>query len=154
LHHNGDTVSRFLLFVSLLTLVSCQNLGERTTIVIVGATLLSGPGNPPINDSVVVISGGRIRSVGTRAAAPIPQNSERVNAIGQFLVPVRIGDDRRAWIERTAASTVPPQQVLRKAVTAFPGGAADFVLLRKDPGVANRNWDSVERLMVTGAWVQ
>src|SRR5437867_2545591 len=42
-------------------------------LAVVGATLLDGTGSPPISDSVLVVSGERIRAAGPRAAVSIPK---------------------------------------------------------------------------------
>jgi imidazolonepropionase-like amidohydrolase len=54
---------------------------------IIGAVLIDGNGGPPITDSVVVISGSRIRSAGLRANVPIPAEADKINGSGKFLVP-------------------------------------------------------------------
>src|SRR5216117_1590757 len=82
---------RFLLACSLLTsLIGCK-LNEETKVkAIVGAVLIDGNGGPPITDSVVVISGARIRSAGLRANVPIPAGSDKINGSGKFLTPALI----------------------------------------------------------------
>ena len=71
----------------LLLLAACKPAGEARITAIIGAVLIDGNGGPPVTDSVVVVSGGRIRSAGPRASVPIPAGSVKVNAAGIFLVP-------------------------------------------------------------------
>src|SRR5882724_2785885 len=82
---------RFVLacLVPALTLgaVGCK-LNEETKVkAIIGAVLIDGNGGPPITDSVVVISGSRIRAAGLRANVPIPAGSDKINGSGKFLTP-------------------------------------------------------------------
>ncbi|MDE3196028.1 MAG: hypothetical protein KGN84_06785 [Acidobacteriota bacterium] len=67
-----------------LLLAACQRSDVK---VLIGATAVTSPGARPIEDSVVVISGRRIRAVGMRKDVPIPQDSERVDLTGKRLVP-------------------------------------------------------------------
>lgn len=54
---------------------------------IVGARLIDGTGAPPIDDSAVVIDGGRIRSAGPRARVQIPAGAATVDGAGRVLLP-------------------------------------------------------------------
>ncbi len=57
------------------------------TIAIVGATLIDGRGGPVIDDSLVIVQGGRITEVGNRLSGKIPANAEVVDARGLTLLP-------------------------------------------------------------------
>lgn len=72
---------------ALLSLSACKPTESTDLKAIIGAVLINGTGGPPISDSVVVVSGGRIRSAGTRADVPIPQAAEKIDGSGKFLVP-------------------------------------------------------------------
>src|SRR5229473_4112371 len=74
----------FCLFASL---TACTLNEESKVKAIIGAVLIDGNGGPPITDSVVVISGSRIRAAGLRANVPIPAGSDKVNGSGKFLTP-------------------------------------------------------------------
>lgn len=54
---------------------------------IIGAVLIDGNGGPPVTDSVVVISGSRIRAAGSRVNTPIPAAAQKINGAGLFIVP-------------------------------------------------------------------
>lgn len=60
----------------------CQ---KPSVTVLIGATAVLSPGGPALPDSIVVISGGRIRAVGLRKDVPVPQDSERLDLTGRFL---------------------------------------------------------------------
>src|SRR6266536_6702078 len=79
---------RLLLSLCLLVTLGGCKLNEETKVkAIIGAVLIDGNGGPPITDSVVVISGSRIRSAGLRANVPIPAGSDKINGSGKFLTP-------------------------------------------------------------------
>jgi imidazolonepropionase-like amidohydrolase len=54
---------------------------------IVGARLIDGTGGAPVDDSVVVVDGDRIRAAGPRARIAIPRGVENVDARGKVLLP-------------------------------------------------------------------
>lgn len=56
-------------------------------IAIIGATLIDGTGAPAVTDSVVVISGSKIQSVGSRTQVAIPPEATVVDAHGKWLIP-------------------------------------------------------------------
>jgi imidazolonepropionase-like amidohydrolase len=56
-------------------------------VAIAGATLIDGNGGPPVADSVVVVSEGRIAAAGPSASIRIPAGADIVDAKGKFIVP-------------------------------------------------------------------
>ncbi len=88
----------------------------------IGATTIVAPGAQPIEDSVVVVAGDRIRSVGVRKDVPIPQDSERLNLAGKWIVPAgdaRIGINEDAnldVLDRAPNGVTPslPADVIRR----------------------------------------
>lgn len=76
----------WLPLLAIFLLSACKNSDVRFKVLI-GATTVAGPGEKPIEDSVVVIAGSKIRSVGERKDVPIPQNSDRIDLKGKWLVP-------------------------------------------------------------------
>ena len=60
---------------------------QNRVVAIVGATLIDGRGGTPVIDSVVVISGEKIVSVGKRNGITIPSGAEIVDAKGLTLLP-------------------------------------------------------------------
>ena len=59
--------------------------GRPTAIV--GARLIDGTGAAPVDDSIVVVEGDRIRAAGARASVRIPRGATVVDAKGQVLTP-------------------------------------------------------------------
>ncbi len=109
------------------SLAACQHPDVK---VLIGATAIVAPGAQPLDDSVVVIAGGRIRSVGLRKDIPIPQDSERMDLTGKWIVP--------ASGERIALNESADLLVLDRA----PNGAAPAL-----PA-------DVSRRMTHGQWQQ
>ena len=54
---------------------------------LVGGTLIDGFGGPPIQDSVVIVDGERIRAVGTVATLAVPQGAEVISTEGMSVLP-------------------------------------------------------------------
>lgn len=61
--------------------------GNEGTIAFVGATIIDGTEADPLNDGVLVVSDGRIRSVGPRSAVTIPTGADVVDVSGKFIMP-------------------------------------------------------------------
>jgi cytosine/adenosine deaminase-related metal-dependent hydrolase len=87
-----------LAVAAFLLLAACQRSDVK---VLIGATAVVAPGAQPIEDSVLVVEHGRIRSVGMRRDIPIPQDSERSDLTGKWVRPAdgaRIAVGERADI--------------------------------------------------------
>jgi cytosine/adenosine deaminase-related metal-dependent hydrolase len=59
--------------------------------VLIGATAVFEAGGNPVQDTVIVIEGDKIRAAGLRRDVPVPQNSERTDLTGKWVVPVSGG---------------------------------------------------------------
>ena len=72
--------------LGLLALAAC---GPRapTGVALVGATLIDGSGGPPRPDAVVVVRGGRIEAVTSRAGFSLPKNTTQVDVTGKWIAP-------------------------------------------------------------------
>ncbi len=115
------------LAVAFLFLCACRNSDIRFKVLI-GATTVTAPGARPIQDSVVVIAGNKIRSVGERKDVPIPQNSDRIDLTGKWIVP-------------PAGSVVGPEEI-----------ANLLVLDRAPDGAAPANSTDVGARITAGEW--
>lgn len=79
---------RAALLIPLLWLCACKpDEDESHMKAIVGAVLIDGAGGPPLSDCAVVTSGERIREVGARAAVSIPEQAEKIDGAGKFVIP-------------------------------------------------------------------
>ena len=56
-------------------------------LALVGAQLIDATGAPPVADSVVVISDGRIVSAGRRDVTPVPDGAETLDVTGKTIIP-------------------------------------------------------------------
>ena len=54
---------------------------------LVGGTLIDGFGSTPINNSVIIIEGERIKTVGTIENTPIPSNAKVISTEGMSVLP-------------------------------------------------------------------
>jgi len=80
------------LVLLLAVLASCTSPKESGVKAIVGARLEAGAGHEPIDYSVVVIEGGKIRAAGTEAAVPVPKGSEITRGKGMTIEPLPGGE--------------------------------------------------------------
>lgn len=63
------------------------NSQETKIKALVGGTLIDGFGSTPIKNSVIIIDGEKIITVGTIADTPIPSNAEIISTEGQTVLP-------------------------------------------------------------------
>jgi cytosine/adenosine deaminase-related metal-dependent hydrolase len=77
-------MTRWALTALVLVLAGCQ---KSDTKILIGATTVTAPGAMPIEGSVIVITGKTIRAVGLQKDVPIPQDSQRLNLAGKWIVP-------------------------------------------------------------------
>ncbi len=78
-------ISLFVLFGSLLFLYPA--LGNDGSIAFVGATVIDGTDAEPLVDGTLVITDGRIRTVGPRSAVTIPNGANVVDVSGKYIMP-------------------------------------------------------------------
>jgi cytosine/adenosine deaminase-related metal-dependent hydrolase len=72
---------------NLAALAGNQPQARREQIAITGATLISGTGDEPVPDAVIVIDGDRIAAAGPRSKVKIPRNAVRIDATGKTVLP-------------------------------------------------------------------
>ncbi len=54
---------------------------------LLGGTLVDGRGGPPVADSAVILSDGKVACAGTRAACPVPPGAESTEVKGAWITP-------------------------------------------------------------------
>ncbi len=82
--------SRFLiggLIALLLSLPLLAAAADGELKALVGGTLISGLGEPPLQDSVVLVRGDRIERIGTVASLPVPDGYEVISTEGMSVLP-------------------------------------------------------------------
>jgi imidazolonepropionase-like amidohydrolase len=87
------------LLLAVASIAACRS-APPDGIALVGATLIDGSGGPPLSDAVVVVRGGRIESVGTRAGFALPPRTRELDVAGRWIIPGLI--DAHAHVERWA----------------------------------------------------
>jgi imidazolonepropionase-like amidohydrolase len=80
-------VPRFPAVICAAALFSAALSSAVVPTAIVGARLIDGTGTTPIEDSVVVVEGDRIRAAGPRARIQIPRDAAIVDAKDKVLMP-------------------------------------------------------------------
>jgi hypothetical protein len=100
LYHNSRLTVRYCIFsmfrsllpaVCLLSL-ACQTGNQVSGLkVLIGGAAIMQAGANPVQDTVIVVSGATIRAAGERKDVPIPQDSERTDLTGKWVVPVAGG---------------------------------------------------------------
>jgi imidazolonepropionase-like amidohydrolase len=84
------------LFLTIATTPGCRR-APPDGVALIGATLIDGSGGPPLPDAAIVVRGGRIESVGTRAGFKLPPQTRQVDVPGRWIMPGLI--DAHAHVE-------------------------------------------------------
>ena len=71
-------------FLLLLSMLCNANEG---TIAFVGATIIDGTDAAPLEDGVLVVTDGRIQTVGPRTDVTLPQEAEVIDVSGKYIMP-------------------------------------------------------------------
>ena len=81
---------RYLLGIAALFSILAAGAAQAqqpAALVIEGGTLIDGNGGAPVQDSVIIIQGNKITSVGRKGQATYPPNAQVIKADGKFIVP-------------------------------------------------------------------
>ena len=73
------------LFSSLTSIVSAQNGSQ--TVVLIGARLIDGTGEPPLENSALVIQGETLSAIGPGASVKFPDGTAVIDCHGQTIIP-------------------------------------------------------------------
>ena len=84
---NTWKISPVLFCLLLASILAFAGQQQSAIIVIQGATLINGAGNPAIRNSAIVIDGGKIRDIGPRNEVRVPGNAQTVDARGKWVIP-------------------------------------------------------------------
>ena len=76
-----------ILFCTVVLFTTNLSSQENTIKALVGGTLIDGFGSDPIKNSVVIIEGERIKSVGTMDNIAIPDEAEIISTEGMTVLP-------------------------------------------------------------------
>ncbi|HMF94052.1 MAG TPA: PQQ-dependent sugar dehydrogenase [Vicinamibacterales bacterium] len=144
------TLMRVLIACCLVTVCHGSPSSATAPIAIVGARLIDGTGVQPVDDSVVVIEGDRIRTAGPRARVAVPDGAAIVAVKGKTLLTGLVAAIRAATLDaaRVITGSEDPDYGSVRA-----GKAADLVLLDADPTADIRNTITIARVMRGGRWL-
>ena len=81
------TITSLLTLSGLLLILCAPVSANEGSLAFVGARIIDGTANPPIEDGVLVITDGRIRSVGPRSAVTIPEDAQQIDVSGKTIMP-------------------------------------------------------------------
>ena len=89
---------QWLMFVAVLLIgVRTDVVAQTRPVAVVGGILIDGTGRPPVEDAVVVFSGGRIQEVGKRGEVTIPRGAQVIDAKGKTILPGLIDGHCHYW---------------------------------------------------------
>ncbi len=137
LHGSFTAIALAMLAAAVASPLRAQN---APTLAIDGGTLIDGNGGAPLQNSVIVITGNRITSVGRKGQVSYPPNTPVINAGGKFIIPGLIDSHgygtwfiNDMYINHGVTATVdnglgrprqkilPSQKVFVKVVIRLPG---------------------------------
>jgi imidazolonepropionase-like amidohydrolase len=78
-------VRPFLIALALVSLVS--NVQAAGIVALVGGRLIDGFGGPPIEHSVILVEGERIKAVGTVGSLAVPPGAQVISTAGMSVLP-------------------------------------------------------------------
>ena len=128
-------------------LLGCKQTSQDG-VALVGATLLDGTGGPALPDAAVVVRGGRIESIGLRAAFHLPKRTREVDVSGRWIIPGLID----AHVHMAPAMSWAPPRFLAWGVTTVRdahGGMASLSLKRR----SNKGTPEGPRVYPAGAMI-
>jgi len=76
-----------ILFISCIALATSASAQQSGRIALVGGTLIDGNGGRPIRNSVILVDGERITSVGTIETTPVPAGYQLISTEGMSVLP-------------------------------------------------------------------
>jgi imidazolonepropionase-like amidohydrolase len=118
-------------------------------LALVGATVIDGTGGPSLPDAAIVIRGGKVESVGSRAGFELPQRTSQVDVSGRWIIPGLI--DAHTHVAPAAGWAL--SRYLAWGVTTVRdvhGGLNAVIALRKR---ANLGSGDSPRMYVAGAMI-
>jgi imidazolonepropionase-like amidohydrolase len=83
----GGLILAGLAFVSAIFFSTPSRAQNSLPLVLHGGTLIDATGRPPIEDSVIIVEGERIKAVGKRGALAIPRGARIIDVKGKTILP-------------------------------------------------------------------
>ncbi len=102
----GGIIRRGLTYAGVLTIALWGALAPasaqaptNSTVALVGARVINGAGDAPIENATIIIAQGRIAAVGPAASVTIPSGATRVNMASKTILPGLISDHSHVTVE-------------------------------------------------------
>ncbi|MGE0394733.1 MAG: hypothetical protein AB7P67_14300, partial [Vicinamibacterales bacterium] len=131
--------------------------GAQTVRAFVGARVMDGTGAAPVENAVVLVSGGVVRAVGHANAVSIPQGAERIDVTGRTILPGFV--NAHGHVQGTRDLEQGPQfltiENLERQLGIYARYGVTSVLSlggEGDPGVAIRARPPAGRARLFAAW--
>ena len=81
------TITSLLALLAVLTVISSSVTANEGSLAFVGARIIDGTAAEPIEDGIIVITDGRVRTVGPRTAVTIPDGAQQIDVRGKTIMP-------------------------------------------------------------------
>lgn len=81
------TITSSLALLAVLAMFSTLVAANEGSLAFVGARIIDGTAAEPLEDGVIVITDGRIRTVGPRTAVTIPDGAQQIDVRGKTIMP-------------------------------------------------------------------
>lgn len=81
------TITSSLALLAVLAMFSTLVTANEGSLAFVGARIIDGTAAEPLEDGVIVITDGRIRTVGPRTAVTIPDGAQQIDVRGKTIMP-------------------------------------------------------------------
>src|SRR5262245_48793891 len=115
LHGLRMLISLLVVSATLITAASVQVPNIDTQLALIGGTIYANPGEQPIRNGVVLLNGGKILRVGTRASIRVPRGIQLVDCSGLTITAGFWNNHvhflQRKWID---AGTLPAGELTRQ----------------------------------------
>ena len=102
----GGIIRRGLTYAGVLTVTLWGALAPASAqapadgpVALVGARVINGAGDAPIENATIIIAQGRITTVGPAASVTIPAGATRVNMAGKTILPGLISDHSHVTVD-------------------------------------------------------
>jgi hypothetical protein len=105
-------MKRVLLALTIF-LAACNSPQDSSTKVIVGAKLVVAPGREPVEYSVIVIDGAKIRDAGTQSATPVPKGAQMTQGLGHTVESLPGGTPIEKGQPADLVLKGPPDRIMR-----------------------------------------
>ena len=148
---------------------SAQRTAAPSTLAIVGGFLIDGFGGPPLPDSVILIKGDQIVSVGQEGRVSVPAGARVIDANGYTVMPGLIDahvhldilghGDYPTWHEKVRANYAEVMersaaQLLAHGVTTARDAGGELRASAQTRDRIQRGEIPGPRLLISGGWIQ